>query len=63
MQFPFDKALFEKAFWIAVILAILGWVAIYLIWREYTTADIIGMIVAVPILAYLIQVLMMFKEK
>jgi len=35
---------------------------IYLIWGEYTTADIIGMIVTVPILAYLIHVLMIFNK-
>ena len=63
MQFPFDKALFDKAFWAAIILAIIGWVVIYLIWGEYTTSDIIGMIVAVPIMAYLIQTLMLFNKK
>ncbi|MEP7196340.1 MAG: hypothetical protein ABI851_07445 [Saprospiraceae bacterium] len=62
MQFPFDKVLFDKAFWIAILVAIIGWVMIYLIWGEFTPSDIIGMIVAVPILAYLIQVLMMFNK-
>ncbi len=63
MHFPFDKALFDKAFWIAIILAIVGWGMIFLIWGEYTTADIVGMIVSVPIMAYLIQVLMLFNKK
>jgi len=62
MHFPFDRALFDKAFWVAVILAVLGWILIYLIWGEYTTADIVGMIVAVPIMAYLIHVLMLFNK-
>jgi len=63
MHFPFDKALFDKAFWIAIVLAVLGWGIIYLIWGEYTTSDIIGMIVAVPLMAYLIQVLLLFNKK
>ena len=59
----FVKSYFDKAFWISCGLAILGWILIYLIWGEYTTADIIGMLFAVPILAYLIHVIMLFNEK
>lgn len=63
MRFPFDKAAFDKSFWIACVLAILGWVLIYMIWGEFTTADIIGMLFTVPILAYLIHVVFLFNQK
>jgi hypothetical protein len=63
MQLPFNKALFDKAFLISCLLAILGWILIYLIWGEFTPADIVCMIVAVPILAYFIHILLMFNEK
>jgi len=62
MQFPFNRSVFDKAFMIACVLAVLGWVLIYLIWGEYTTADIVCMIVTVPILAYFIHVLLLFKD-
>lgn len=61
-QFPFDRPVFDKAFLIACLLAILGWVLIYIIWGEYTTADIICMIVTVPILAYFIHILILMKQ-
>jgi hypothetical protein len=63
LNFPFNRALFDKAFVIACLLAILGWILIYLIWGEYTTADIICMIVTVPILAYFIHLLFLFNQK
>ena len=63
-EFPaFLKEVFEKAFWISFVLAIIGWILIYLIWGEFTTSDIIGMLVAVPVIAYLIHVLMLFNKK
>lgn len=62
MHFPFLKEVFEKAFWISFVLAIIGWFLIYLIWGEFTTSDIIGMLVAVPVMAYLIHVLMLFQN-
>ncbi|HRI00811.1 MAG TPA: hypothetical protein PK006_07165 [Saprospiraceae bacterium] len=62
MKFPFEKIVFDKAFWIACVLAVLGWVAIYFIWNGFTTADIIGMIVTVPLLAYLIHVIMLMNS-
>ena len=63
IQFPFNRPLFDKAFLIACLLAVLGWILIYLIWGEYTTADIVCMIVTVPILAYFIHTLMLFNQK
>ncbi len=62
MHFPFDRPTFDKAFVIACLLAVLGWILIYLIWGEYTTADIVCMIVTVPILAYFIHVLLLFNR-
>ena len=62
-QFPFVKEKFDRAFWIACILAIIGWILIYFIWGEYTPSDIIGMLIAVPIIAYLIHVLMLFDKQ
>lgn len=61
-QFPFEKEKFDKAFWIAFVLAIIGWILIYFIWGEYTPSDIIGMLIAVPIMAYMIHVLMLFDK-
>ncbi|MBK8736600.1 MAG: hypothetical protein IPL98_12155 [Saprospiraceae bacterium] len=63
MRFPFEKEIYDKAFWVSIGLAIIGWVVIYLIWGEYTTADIIGMLFTVPILAYLIHVILLFNQK
>jgi hypothetical protein len=63
MHFPYSKEVFEKAFWISCVLAIIGWILIYLIWGEFTTSDIIGMLVAVPILAYLIHTILLFNTK
>ena len=62
LKLPFDRQLFDRAFWFACGLALFGWFAIYLIWGEFTAADIVGMIVATPILAYLIHVLMLFNQ-
>ena len=62
LDFPFDRSVFNKAFNYALILAIIGWILIYLIWGEYTPADIVGMIVATPIMAYLIHVLLLFEK-
>jgi hypothetical protein len=63
LHFPFHRTLFDKAFVIACLLAILGWIVIYLIWGEYTTADIVCMIVTVPILAYFIHIMLLFNQK
>jgi len=63
MFFPFNKSKFEKAFWVAFLLAILGWVLIYIFWGEFTPSDIIGMLVATPLMAYMIHVLFMFNDK
>lgn len=62
LKLPFDRQLFDRAFWFACILALFGWFGIYLIWGEFTAADIVGMIITVPILAYLIHVLMLFNQ-
>ena len=63
MHFPFDRSTFDRAFVVACLLAVLGWILIYIIWGEYTMADIVCMIVTVPILAYFIHVLMLFNKK
>ncbi len=63
MHLPFNKKVFDRSFLIACVAAILGWLVIYLIWGEYTTSDIIGMIVAVPILAYFIHMLYLINGR
>lgn len=63
MHFPFNRPVYDKAFVVSCLLAILGWVAIYLIWKEFTTADIVCMIVTVPILAYFIHVLLLLNHR
>ncbi|MBK7340596.1 MAG: hypothetical protein IPQ10_01050 [Saprospiraceae bacterium] len=62
MNLPFDRKVFDKSFVYAIMLALVGWVIIYIIWGEFTTADIIGMLFAVPILTYLIHMLMLFNK-
>ncbi len=61
-NFPFDRKIYDKAFWFACFLAVFGWVAIYFIWGEFTAADIVGMIIATPIVAYLLHMLMLFNR-
>ncbi|MBP9210960.1 MAG: hypothetical protein KBF37_11640 [Saprospiraceae bacterium] len=63
MHFPFNRPVYDKAFVVSCLLAVLGWVAIYLIWKEFTTADIVCMIVTVPILAYFIHVLLLLNQR
>ncbi len=63
MHFPFNRPVYDKAFVVSCLLAVLGWVAIYLIWKEFTTADIVCMIVTVPILAYFIHVLLLLNKR
>ncbi|MCC6754152.1 MAG: hypothetical protein IT266_09245 [Saprospiraceae bacterium] len=63
MNFPFNRPVYDKAFVVSCLLAILGWVAIYLIWKEFTTADIVCMIVTVPILAYFIHILLLLNQR
>ena len=63
MNLPFEKSVFDRSFWFALVLAIVGWIAIYLIWGEFTVADIIGMIITVPIMAYLIHVIILINKE
>ncbi len=63
MHFPFDKEVFLKAMRHAIILGVLGFIFILLVWGEIVPADIFGMGVAVPLVAYLIHVIMLFGKE
>lgn len=57
---PFDKDLYKEAMKTAIIAALFGWVALYLIFGELTQADIFGMLISIPIFAYLLHLLKQF---
>jgi polyferredoxin len=63
MHFPFDKAIFMKAMKHALGLGIVGFAFILVVWGEIVPADIVGMSLAVPLVAYLIHVIMLFDKE
>ncbi len=63
MHFPFDRKVFDKVFWRVSLLAPVAWVAIYFIWGELLIADIVGVIITVPILSYLIHVILLMRQE
>ena len=57
---PFDKDLYKEAMKTSVMLGLVGWVVLYLIFGELTNADIYGMLISIPIFAYLLHLLKQF---
>ena len=56
-QIPFDKEGYGKAFKIALAIVPLGFAFIYTVWGEIIFDDLVGMTLAVPLVAYLIYLL------
>lgn len=57
---PFDKDIYKETMKTAILVALVGWVALYLIFGELTQADIYGMLISIPIFAYLLHLLKQF---
>jgi len=57
---PFDKELYKKAFQTSLLIGIIGWGVLFLIFGELTTADIFGMLISIPIFAYLLHLIWQF---
>jgi len=60
---PFDQTVFAAAIKHALGLAVVGFVIIYIVWGEIVPLDLIGMALTIPMVAYILHVLMMFKSK
>jgi len=60
---PFDKFIYLKAMRHALGLGVVGFGLIWLIWGEILPVDIAGMSLAIPLVAYIIHVLMLFGEE
>ena len=60
-MFPFDKPIFISSLKHAAVIGVLGFLLIRLVWGEIIVDDLIGMSIAVPMLAYLIHVIRLFK--
>ena len=58
---PFDKAIFINSLKHAIILAGIGFLIIQLIWGEIIIDDLIGMFFAIPLVAYMIHIIRLFK--
>jgi hypothetical protein len=52
---PFDKGHFTKALKHSIGLAVVGFAGIYLGWGEIVFADLVGMFISMPIVAYIIH--------
>jgi hypothetical protein len=53
-QFPFDRAGYGKAFKITLLIVPLAFAFIYGVWGEIVLDDLVGMVMAIPLVAYLI---------
>jgi hypothetical protein len=58
---PFDKEIFQSSLKLAGIIGLIGFVFIYLIWGEIVPDDIVGMLLTIPLLAYLIHMIRLLK--
>ncbi|MBT8219231.1 MAG: hypothetical protein KJP00_05390 [Bacteroidia bacterium] len=59
-RIPFDKDLYKEALLTAILVGLVGWVVLYIVFGELTTADIYGMLISIPIFAYLLHLLKQF---
>lgn len=53
-QFPFDRAGYGKAFKTTLLIVPLAFAFIYGVWGEIVLDDLVGMVMAIPLVAYLI---------
>lgn len=60
-MFPFDKAIFLSSLRQAVLIGLIGFVFIQWIWGEIIVDDLIGMGIAIPMIAYLIHTIKLFR--
>ena len=60
-MFPFDRKIYLSSLKHAAIIGILGFLAMRLIWGEIIIDDLIGMSITVPLLAYLLHMVRLFK--
>ncbi|MEM0994450.1 MAG: hypothetical protein AAF847_10170 [Bacteroidota bacterium] len=58
---PFDKTIFRSSLKHATLIGLLGFLLIYLIWGEIIVDDLIGMSITIPLLAYMIHMVRLFK--
>jgi len=57
---PFDKDIYKESMKTSILVALVGWVVLYFIFGELTPADIYGMLISIPIFAYLLHLLKQF---
>ena len=62
-QFPFEAGTFKVALKHAFGLALAGFAFIFFAWGEIVPADLIGMALAIPLVAYLIHLVKLFGEE
>ena len=63
MHLPFDRKLYMKALKHAIGLGVVGFGLIWLIWGEILPVDVFGMSMAIPLVAYIIHMLMLFGRE
>ena len=63
MIFPWDKEVFLRSLKHAIGIGVLGFVAIYIIWGEIVPADIFGLGMSVPLIAYLIHTVILINRQ
>jgi hypothetical protein len=56
-QFPFDRAGYGKAFKTTLLIVPLAFGFIYAVWGEIILDDLVGMVMAIPLVAYLIYLI------
>ena len=56
----FDKEIYKDSMKKSILVALVGWVLLYVIFGELTQADIYGMLISIPIFAYLLHLLKQF---
>ena len=62
-QFPLDMEVFKTSLKHAAGLAVAGFGFIFLVWGEIVPADLIGMALTIPVVAYLIHMVKLFGKK
>ncbi|MEO1261008.1 MAG: hypothetical protein AAFZ15_19565 [Bacteroidota bacterium] len=62
-RFPLDKEVFKSSMKHAAGLAVVGFGFIFLVWGEIVPADLIGMALTIPVVAYLIHMVKLFGQK
>lgn len=61
-QFPFEMGFFNIALKQAILMATAGFIGIYIIWGEIIFTDLIGMVLCVPVAAYILHLVKLFER-